>query len=60
MDQELAALLERARTVNPTEEELRESRIAIAAANGGYSDRRVTVDAVRASRTIVEAEANTK
>ena len=55
MDQELLTLLGRAREIKPTEAELDEHRIALAVANGVYSDARVTVDAMKASRTIVEA-----
>jgi hypothetical protein len=54
MENDLQALLDRAREVNPTEAELQEHRIALAVANGHYSDSRVTIDAMRASRTVAE------
>ncbi len=60
MDHELKALLDRAREVTPTEQELEEHRIALAVANGHYSDSRVTVDAMRATRTIAQQAAKKK
>jgi hypothetical protein len=55
MDQELITLLARAREVKLTDAELEEHRIALAVANGYLSDSRVTVDAMKAARTVEEA-----
>jgi hypothetical protein len=55
MDRELEELLERARAVNLSDKELLEQRIMLAAANGRLSDERITVEAMRASVTIIEA-----
>ena len=55
MDRELTELLERSRSIEMTEEQLEEHRIALAVANGYLSDSRVTVDAMKAARTVVEA-----
>ena len=55
MDEELTHLLERAKAVTLTQEQLEEHRISLAVANGYLSDSRVTTDAMRAARTIAEA-----
>ncbi len=55
MEHELTALLERARGLSMTNEQLEEHRIALAVANGYLSDSRVTVDAMKAARTVEEA-----
>ena len=55
MDRELEALLERVRTVELTDDQLEEGRIAIAAANGALSDDRITVATMKATRTIMRA-----
>jgi hypothetical protein len=55
MDQELADLLARARSVKLTDAQLEEHRIALAVANGYLSDSRITIDAMKAARTVEEA-----
>lgn len=55
MDKELKELLERARSVKMTDEELEEHRVALAAANGHLSDSRITLDTMRAVRTTMIA-----
>ena len=55
MDAELEMLMERSREHRSTPEELEEGRIAIAAANGALSDARITIDTMRATRTIMLA-----
>src|SRR5262245_15807044 len=55
MDQELKELLEKAKTVKQSDEELEEHRIALAAANGTVTDSRITVDTMKATRTIMKA-----
>lgn len=55
MDKELAELLERARSVQMNEEQLEEHRIALATANGHISDSRITLDTMKATRTIMKA-----
>lgn len=60
MERELLELLEKSRAVEMTEEQLEEHRIAMAVANGFLSDSRVTVDAMRAARTVVAAGSKTK
>ena len=42
MDDELKALLERARSVNLSPAQIEENRIALAAANGHLEDNRIT------------------
>ncbi len=60
MDRELQDLLEKSRAIEMTEEQLEEHRIALAVANGSLSDSRVTVDAMRAARTVVAAGSKPK
>jgi hypothetical protein len=55
MDKELQELLDRARGVELTPDELEEHRIALAAANGHLSDSRITLETMRAARTIMIA-----
>lgn len=55
MDRELEELLERARDVKMTPEQLEEHRVALAAANGHLSDSRITLETMRAARTIMIA-----
>lgn len=55
MDQELTDLLARARGVKLTDAQLEEHRIALAVANGYLSDSRITIDAMKAARTVEEA-----
>ncbi len=56
MDRELNELLEAAKDVKMTEDEIIEQRIAVAAANGHITDSRITVETVRATKTLMEAE----
>lgn len=56
MDKELSDLLERARTIELSEADLEEHRIALAAANGHLSDERITLETMKATRTIMIAE----
>ena len=55
MDKELEELLERTRAVKLSEAQLEEHRIALATANGHLSDSRITLDAMKATRTIMVA-----
>lgn len=55
MDQNLVQLLEKAKSVALTDEDLEEHRIALAAANGHLSDSRITLDTMRATRTLMKA-----
>lgn len=55
MDRELEELLSRARQIKPSNAELEEQRIIIAAANGTLSDDRITVTTMKAARTIMIA-----
>lgn len=55
MDRELEQLIERARDVKLTEQQLEDGRVAIAAANGAITDSRITLETMRATRTIVLA-----
>ena len=55
MDKQLVALLEKAKSVVTTEDDLEEHRIALAAANGHLSDSRITLDTMRATRTLMKA-----
>jgi hypothetical protein len=55
MDKELKKLLDKAKGVTLTPEELDESHIRMAVANGLISDGRVTVDALRAAQKVKEA-----
>jgi hypothetical protein len=55
MDEELAKLLERARSLRMTPEQLEEHRIALAAANGHLSDSRITLETMKAARTTMIA-----
>jgi hypothetical protein len=52
MDQMLAELLERAYGASMSADDVEERRIAMAVANGALSDSRITVDAMRAVRTV--------
>jgi len=54
MDKELEALLDRARSVQLSEAQLEEHRIALAAANGHLSDKRITLKTMQATRTIMK------
>lgn len=56
MDKELSDLLEQARSIKLSEADLEEHRIALAAANGHLSDERITLDTMKATRTIMIAE----
>jgi hypothetical protein len=56
MDEELKGLLEQARSVQLSPEEIEENRIALAAANGHLTDDRITVKTMKATRTIMLAE----
>ncbi|MFT4954274.1 MAG: hypothetical protein ACI8U3_000642 [Brevundimonas sp.] len=60
MENELHTLLERARNVTVSEAQLEEGRIAMAAANAGINDSRVTVETMRATRTIMLASEQAK
>lgn len=55
MDERLTALLEKAKAVTLTPEQLEAQRINTAAANGNVSDSRITVQTVQAARTIMLA-----
>jgi len=55
MDKELQELLDRARGMKLTVEELEEHRVALAAANGHLSDSRITLETMKAARTIMLA-----
>ena len=56
MDDELKQLLEQSRSVQLTDNEIEENRIALAAANGQLTDKRITVSTMRATRTIMLAD----
>jgi hypothetical protein len=56
MDNELKALLEQAKSVELSAEEIEENRIALAAANGQLTDKRITVSTMKATRTIMLAD----
>lgn len=60
MDKELQELLERSKTLELTDEQLEEHRITLAVANGYLSDSRVTVDAMKATMTVVAASKQSK
>lgn len=55
MNRELEEKLAKARQMDLNEAELEEGRIAIAAANGNLSDERITVQTMKAARTIMKA-----
>jgi hypothetical protein len=55
MDEQLTALLARAKSVVLTEEQREAQLVAMAAANGNLSDERITVATVEAARTIMLA-----
>ncbi len=55
MNSELEGLLDKVRGITSTPEEIEESDIRIAVANGMISDNRVTVDALKAVRTVNDA-----
>lgn len=55
MDKELMDLLDRAKGVTLTPEELEESHIHMAVANGVISDGRVTTDALKAAQVVKKA-----
>jgi len=55
MDDELKALLERARSVNLSPAQIEENRIALAAANGHLEDNRITRDPMKEIRTVMLA-----
>jgi hypothetical protein len=56
MDKELEELLERSKSVVLSPDEIEENRIALAAANGQLTDKRITVATMRAARTIMLAD----
>lgn len=56
MDDELKLLLEQSRSVKLTADEIEDNRIALAAANGHLTDKRITVTTMRATRTIMLAD----
>ena len=58
MDEELRGLLEQARSVQLSPEDIEQNRIALAAANGHLTDERITVATMKATRTIMLAEEN--
>lgn len=60
MDKELEALLDSVRDVKMTDEQLEEHRIALATANGHLSDSRITLDTMKATRTIMIASEKAK
>lgn len=55
MDNELSVLLEKARNANLSKEQLEEQRVNIAAANGRLTDGRITVDSMKATKTIMQS-----
>ncbi len=55
MDRELELLIERSKDVTVSDADLEEGRIAIAAANGALTDARITIDTMRAVRTVMLA-----
>lgn len=56
MDDELKALLEQAKSVKLSPEEIEDNRIALAAANGRLTDKRISVGTMKATRTIMLAD----
>ena len=60
MDAELKELLERSRSLSLSDAQLEEHRISLAVANGYLSDSRVTVDAMKATMTLVAASKQSK
>ncbi|NML11444.1 hypothetical protein HHL08_15020 [Sphingobium sp. AR-3-1] len=56
MDDELKALLEQAKSVKLSPEEIEDNRIALAAANGQLTDKRISVSTMKATRTIMLAD----
>lgn len=56
MDEELKGLLERSRAVELSPEQIEENRITLAAANGQLTDKRITVNTMKATRTIMLAD----
>jgi hypothetical protein len=57
MDKELKQLLDKAKAVTLSQEELDESHIRMAVANGVISDGRVTMDALKAAQVVKTASA---
>jgi hypothetical protein len=55
MDKELKELLEMSRKIDMSSKELAEHRIALAVANGSFSDSRVTIETMQAGATIIAA-----
>ena len=55
MDEQLRNLLDRARNVVLTQDQLERQLVEMAAANGNLSDERITVATVEAARTIMLA-----
>lgn len=55
MDKELMELLEMSRKIEMSPEEIEEHRIALAVANGSFSDSRVTIETMKAGVTILAA-----
>lgn len=55
MNAELADLLEKSKSLDVCEGDMEDHRIELAAANGYMSDSRITVDTMRATRTIMKA-----
>lgn len=55
MNRDLADKLAKAKKMSWSEAELEESRVAIAAANGSLSDERITIETMKATRTIMVA-----
>ena len=55
MDKELNELLEKSRKIQMTPAALEEHRIALAVANGSFSDSRVTIETMKAGVTIITA-----
>ncbi|MBD8549457.1 hypothetical protein [Sphingomonas sp. CFBP 8764] len=56
MDDELKVLLEKSKSVVLSADEIEENRIALAAANGQLTDKRITVSTMKATRTIMLAD----
>jgi hypothetical protein len=55
MNDHLKELLERAKKVDMTPDQLEDQRLNVAAANGNVTDSRITVKTVEAARTIMLA-----
>jgi hypothetical protein len=55
MDDDLKRLLEQAKSVVLSEDQLEAHRIAIAAANGNLSDDRISIETMTATRVIMRA-----